>query len=568
MRKIKKALTTAISLVLAMGSSGFLSACNQEKTINNATTVNIKVIEQGFGTDWLYELESKFETAFASEGYEVNILEPSPDYSGTTIINELYNGYEDSGIDLYITSVQPENVGINGTYKKVLVEDIRETVFNQPAISYDGTEEDIKISEKISSDIVPYMCDSTGAMYAFNWAQSAAGMAVNTKKLAKYGITELPKTTNEMFDVFEKIYLGANGQKDSETTKIFPITYFSGANGYQVCMLMTWLAQYDPDFYQRFWTMEDGNGAMKNNGYEVFNNEAITQMLTLAHRTFDQNISAYGSTTQNLDQAQAKIMQENTGAVFYAVGDWMLNEVKLNYRNNLHDIEFMNFPMNSALGTKLFGAGTSYNLSNEQCEAVLSYIVGLTDENKTEAEIVAGVQTKFGVQISETDAERVAKARGLYYSRGIEQTAYIAKDAVGKTVAEKFLRMMASEDFATTFSAYANANTPYTKTENTTSEYKFVKQASSIAVNNYVNVISHHAQGFRKSLDLTSIFLTVSHIPQAISTNDDLLSIYADGKKSGNGLDVYLTAAKAMQKKEYDNAKNNWTNWLNAAGIK
>ena len=569
MKTIKKTIATSLSMVLALSACGALASCGGgETTVNNDKTVNIKVIEQGFGVEWLYELESQFETAFASEGYEVNILEPSPDYSGETIINELYNGYEDEGVDLYITSVQPENVGAKGTYKKVLVEDIRQSVFNQPAISYDGTEETVKISEKISADIASYMCDSTGAMYAFNWAQSAAGMAVNTKKLQKYGVTELPKTTNEMFDIFEKIYLGANGQKDSETTKIFPITYFAGQNGYQVCMLMTWLAQYDPDFYNTFWKMENENGAMKTDGYEVFNNQAITEMLTLAHRTFDQNISSYGSTTQTLDQAQAALMKETSGAVFYAVGDWMLNEVKLNYRNNLHDIEFMNFPMNSALGTKLFGAGTSYNLSDEKCDEVLSLIAGLVDANKSIDEIIAEVKTALNVTISTEDAQRVATARGVYYTRGIEQTAYITKGALGKTPAEKLLRMMASEDFAETFSSLANANTPYTKTVNTKSDYKFVKQASAVAVNDYVNVISHHANGFRKDLNLTSIFITVSHIPQVISTNDDLLSIYADGKKSGNPLSVYATAAKAMQKSEYDNAKANWSTWLQAAGIK
>ena len=570
MRKLKKFTASVLALLLGTGSLAGFAACGDgEQTINNDTTVNIKVIKQGYGVAWLYELETQFETAFAEEGYQVNILEPSEDYSGSVVVNELYQGYNEIGVDLYITAAQAQNMGIHGEYNKVLVEDIRESVYNMPAIGYDGEEESLKISEKLSKDVVPFMCDDTGAMYGFNWVQAAAGMVVNTKKLAKYGVTELPRTTNEMFDIFEKIYLGANGQKNSYESTTYPITYFAGANGYQLCMLMVWLAQYDPDFYQQFWTMEDAQGnPLKDNGYELFNHPAITDMLTLAHRTFDLNIAAYGSTTQGLDQAQAKIMKEDgSDAVFYAVGDWMINEVKLNYRNYLNDVEFMNFPVTSALGTKTFGAGTKYNLSVAKCDEVLSHIIKLVDENKTVDEIVTSVFEEFNVTIDEADALKIAKARGTYYTRGVEQMAYITKDAVGKEVAAKFLRMMASEDFAVTFSNLANATTPYTSTENTTTRYKFVNQASKIAVNDYVSLISHRAKGFRKELDyLSNIFVTVSHIPSKISTSE-IESIWNDeGGKSGKDISVYEKAAKAMQKAEYDNAKANWSKWLSSAG--
>ncbi len=573
MRNLKKSVTLILTGVLVAGTLPGLGACGKrERTINNEQTVNIKVVDLGYGTDWLYELESQFENAYADEGYQVNILQPSPDYSHGVIVNELYQGYENTGVDLYITAGSVQSIGVNGTYGKALAEDLRELVYNQPAISFDGTEEEKKVSEKISPDVEAFTCDDTGTMYGFNWVQEAAGLAVNVKKLAKYyanGEYELPRTTNELFACMENIYLGANGQAASPSSNIYPVTYFSGQNGYQVCMMMTWLKQYDMDFYEEFWSMEKEGVAMMENGYEVFNAPAVADMLTNAYRFIDPTVAALGSSTQTMDQAQAQVMKEKEGAVFYAVGGWFLNEVKLNYKNNLNDVEFINFPVTSALGTKLFGAGTSYNFDDEKCDRLLSAIIKLVDENKTIEEIASGV-VSFGT-IANEDLERVAKARGVFYSRGTEQVAYITKGAVGKEVAAKFLRMMASDDFAEVFSNLANATTPYTDKENTTTKYKFVNQSSKIAVNRYKSLISHKATGFRKAINATAPFTTKTHIPSYIATlaDEKIPSIYTfDGKKNGKSITVYADAAKALQAAEYNTMKSNWNKTLTSAGLK
>ncbi len=574
MRNSKKKMALVLATVFSVAAlPGFGACVKKEKTINNEQTVNIKVMKAGYGVDWLYELENVFETVYAEEGYQVNILEPSPDYSHSVVINELYQGYENTGIDLYITGLTAESVGVNGEYKKVLVEDIRESVFNQPAISFDGTDEEKTVGEKLSPDVLPFVCDSTGAMYGFNWVQEVAGLAVNTRKLAKYyanGEYELPRTTNELFECIENIYLGANGQPSSATSGTHPVTYFAGQNGYQVCMMMTWLKQYDLDFYNEFWAMEKDGNAMIENGYEVFNNPAVTDMLANAYRFIDPNIAANGSGAQTLDQAQAKIMKDKDGAVFYAVGGWFINEVKLNYKDYLNDVEFINFPVTSALGTKLFGKDTAYNFNEEKCDKLLSAIIKLVDENKSIEEISAAISPEFG-SIATADLETVAKSRGVFYSRGTEQLAVITKNALGKEVAAKFLRMMASDDFAEIFSDLANATTPYTDKENTTTKYKFVNQSSKISTNRYKSLISHRATGFRKVMDLTSPFLVKSHIPAYIASleGSSIVSIYNDnGTKTNKPVSIYTDAAKALQKEEYDNAYNNWSDWLETAGIK
>ena len=486
-------------------------------------------------------------------------------------------GYETTGTDLYITAnFWAPSVGKYSEYGQ-LASDLKANVFDKPAIRYDGTEEAKTVSEKLADPIEEYSKDVDGTYYSFPWVNSASGLVVNTKKLAEYGLS-VPKTTNEMFDCFDKIYRGYNGIENSEESKTFPITYVSGTNGYTTCFIDTLLAQYDYEDYEKFWSMQetDGEGKVTNiqNGYEVYNLPGMIEMLDVMYRTFDVNISSYGSTTQQLDQAQAAIMKSSGyNAVFMFNGDWMLNEVRLNYKNNLQDIEFINNPVISALGTKLFGSGTSYNFDAEKCEELLSYIIGMVDENKSIEEMVSSVASVKGVTVAAKDVQEIATARGIYFNRGIEHQAYIAEDGKAKDVAELVLRMMASDDFANTFAQYANATTPYTDFANTYTDYKFVEQASKLAINRYNMAISSHkpasfAATFRAKLGVGQ-FTTTSHLVAMISTDSDLPSMYdgEGGKHSTNTAAVYRQSAQAFLTKEIDNLQKNWNTWLKNAGF-
>lgn len=566
--KFKKGLACVMSLFCSLS----MAACgggHGDKVVDDGKTINVRVFKGGYGADWVYELADNFEKAYANEGYRVNILKPASDMRGSVALSEIAQGVGSTGVDLYITgNVDPEMVGVNNEYSqnKALVEDVEEIVLNQKPISYDGTEENVTIKEKLNSEILPYLKDSTDTYYAVPYINTAAGFVVNTRKLATYGL-DLPKTTNELLDCFSKIYLGFNGVENSEKSGVFPITYVPGVeNGYSVCWLVTMLAQYDLEEFYQFMSMEtvDEQGvatAMREDGYKVFGYQGIEEMLTVAYAGFDPNIAAYGTTTQVLDQAQAQIMKDG-GAVFMCNGDWMLNEVKLNYKKYLNDIEFINFPVVSALGTKLFGNGTSYNLSDDKCDELLSYIIGLVDEQKTIDEIVSAVKTNKQVTIAAADAQEIAAARGVYYNRGTEHEAYITKDSPNKDIAALFLRMLASDDCAATIAEYANASSSYAKTENTWTQYKFTKQASKVTTSQYAVVVRGENSGFRKSLQISPLFTSVSHIPSKIA--QQAFSIY-DGKGgliAGKTYADYRTQAIAMQNTEKTKAEQSWTTWV------
>lgn len=574
MKKSTKAVSLMLSALMAFG--GF-AACGKKggKPQVDEKTIVVKCRRAGFGTDWLYELKGHFERAYAAEGYKVHIMTPDNSIKDGTLINELYLGYETTGVDLYISSgATPDQVGELGDYG-VLVEEIDEIVYNTPAISYDGTEEDVLISEKISADILPYMTDATGKVYAYNWASTSGGLVVNTRKLARYGL-EMPKTTNEMFDAFEQIFLGNDKQPGSIESGTYPITYIAGNNGYGLVFLYALAAQYEAGFYDKFWSFQTEVDGEKVNlsdaeARDLYNHPAIKEMLTIAHQTFDINLAAPGSLSNTVDQAQAKVMGDNDDAVFMFNGDWMLNEVKLNYPSKLHDIDFINFPVVSALGTKLFGGDTIHNLSAAQCDELLSYIIGLVDENKSIEEIVADVQANKGITISEAEAADVARARGVTYSRGVEHIAYVTKNTTKKDIVSLFLRMMSSNDFGETFLRSANGSSPYYASENTNSEYKFVRSASKIPANRYFSLVSNFggARGYRKQLGLSQFFTTVGHIPDNITSKSKATIYTEEGTKlSGVTAAVYSAAAADMIKGEVDNLVKNWDSYKETAGLK
>ncbi|MBR3864150.1 MAG: hypothetical protein IKJ19_03405 [Clostridia bacterium] len=580
MRKFVKMMALMLSVLLV--SVFGLTACGGTGTNPNKpgpmkpsevdeNTITIKVVKAGFGVDWVYELKDKFEAAFAEEGYKLNIMTPAREINGDNVIRELYDGYNETKVDLYITGdVIVDKVGEKGEYG-VLVEELSDLVYDEKPISYDGTEEELTISEKLSPDVVPFITDSTGKVTGFNWVQSSAGLVVNTRKLAQYGITQLPRTTDEMFAAFEAIYLGANGVGNSIVSKTYPITYVPGtANGYAKCFLNTLMAQYSREFYDQFWSFEDaqGNNLSDADAQNLFKHEAVKEMLNVAYRTFDKYIAAPGSTNQRLDQAQAKMMGNNNGAVFMFNGDWFLNEVKLNYPTVLGDIDFINFPVVSALGKKLFGAGTSYNLSDAKADELLSYIIGLVDENKSIEEIISAVQTNKDITLAQADAQEVARARGVSYSRGVEHIAYITKGTPKKEIAAKLLRMMASDDFGKTFTRLANGATPYYAEVITDSEYAFVNNSSKIPANNYFSLISARANGYRFQLlgtnaEFTSI--AQGHIPNHVVTTLNA-GVYKNGEKIGS-IDEYFTAATTLLNNEYQNVVNNWQAFKNKAGL-
>lgn len=540
---MKKAISLLLSLATVFGMST-LGACATTTGGNNNVavddkTINVRLYKAGYGDTFLYKFKEKFEEVYAAEGYKMNILNPTYDSMGPLMVQEMARGYDNTNIDLYITAgIKPNMVSNLGEYGEV-AEDLTETVYNKSVIGYDKAESAGTIKGMVEDTyLMPYVTADNGKMYGFCWAQASAGMVVNRTKLETYGYTELPRTTKEMFSMFDKIY------ETSSTTKTYPITYnlsnlSGGASNYQDTAFHTWLAQFGVEEFNEFATMQTKNGSTRvdlEDGTEVFKNENIKTCLKAFAQLMDSKYAAYGSATQDLDQAQGLIMKSSAkgnNAVFMPNGDWFLNEIKANYAN-LDDIDFMNFPVISDIGVKYFGVSTKYALNDDKCDELLSYICKLVDENKTISEMKSAVLAEKQIELDDSDIQAIASIRGLTYSRGADMVAYVTKGSTKKDICSLVLRMMASEDYAKTFVEHSNVSTPYAKVRSQ-SNYKFVQSTNALTSNNYYDAVTFLVSGLRYDVMKTfDSFPEIDNLPLTAHNNVKSYdafaeSIYNDG---------------------------------------
>jgi ABC-type glycerol-3-phosphate transport system substrate-binding protein len=370
-----------------------------------------------------------------------------------------------------------------------------------------------------------------------------------------------------MFDCFEKIYLGHNGVPNSTKSHVYPFTYPPGTeNGYVLSFLKMTMAQYNVDEYKQFMTFTDEDGFMREDGYEMFNTQSVYEMFKMAYRLMDYQISSPGTTTQTLDGAQAQVMRDG-GAVFMPNGDWFLNEVKLNYKNNLQDVDFINYPVSSALGVRLFGAGTSYNKTDAVCEEWLSYIIDCADEGKTADEIVALMASAKAATVAKADVQAVCDARGMRTMASTANTnMMITKGSTKKDIAALFCRMIASNDAADTIFQYANSNSAYATSVRTNSQYKYLNSVSKVMNRAGAIVIDKDPSGYRKAMGVSSVTPLKGHLQGALAVYT--AGYYTKGGiADGASLSIYDTDARTAQQAEYQNAKNNWSKWLTNAGL-
>ena len=559
---MKKILSMAMAALMAFGGLLTCVGCKvKDKIVDDDKTINVRLYKAGFGERFLYEFKDKFETAYAAEGYKFNILTPQQSHAGTPMVDEMYEGYEKKKIDLYITgAITPNHVSSTGIYDKELCENLEDLVFTKSAINYDLTESSNTINQRLSSDIKPFTMADSGETYGFTWAQTTAGLVVNTKKLAAYGVTELPRTTNELFEIFDLIL-----EKEAEKpTNTHPVTYnlsiaAGGASTYQNSAIQTWMAQYDVDTFNEFFRMqtkgEDGAWTNMEEPWKVFENENWKAVLETSYQFMDEKYAAEssGDTTMKLDQTQKLIMDDANGqnnAIFMLNGDWFLNEVGITGSNKtrLHNIEFINVPVISALGVKTFGTSTKYGLSEAECDEVLSLICKLVDENKPLSEIISTVEAEKGVALDEADAKVIVDARGLTYARGIEHLAFIPKGCAKKDIAALALRMMASDDYAETFMEYANGLSPYATNIQKTSAYKFVNQAKAVATTVPFRAVNRRVQEFRnKVMNGDVMFPGERNLALTLHTRP--------------ASESYASAAETLYKASIQKAQQAWNNY-------
>lgn len=554
MKKSTKFLT--LCLATAIGATMLVApACGAtDQMIKDGKTINVKMYSAGFGTEYIYDLKDAFEEAYKEEGYKVNVFTPRAGFTGDIMLQDIDAG---TGGDVYFGGSFLEK-SVTDTYKNT-VADITESVFNQKPLNLNGEEEgDKTIAEILAESNYGYSAYRTsgGMYYGLPYNQGTRGLAVNTAVLDDYNL-EIPKTSKEFFHCYDVIMAQA------KSTGVFPISHIASTNNYPVSFTSGWMVQYEGyDWYKKFWSFQnaDGSNLSKAEAVELFKADGIGYMFDNMYHALDPNCAVYGSASQGLEKAQAKFM--NGSCAFMMNGDWLLQETYSNFSDTQRaNITFVNVPVISELGVKVFGAGTAYNKSENDCESILRAIIDEVDENKTLEEIKTAVDAKCSTDLALDDIETIAKARGYVYPETQESAIIISDKSEVKDIAALFVRMCASNGGGKIIASKTYSSNPFAK-EYEESRYEWVNSARRLLMNRYFQAVYPKASGYRTKihanfLDVfpyTGLYVNLKIIAQNITVyNAETL------EKVGSN-DLYLNASDAMQQAIYDDA-NSYEQW-------
>ena len=568
MKKFRKITAGIAASVLSLTTVFALAGCKgKEKIVRDEKTINIRACIGGYGDSWLRSLADKFNEVYAEEGYKANVLASSTDLESKVAMKELYS--KDDWVDLYFVNVNntmSQFTAEGGEYGQ-LVADLTDTVWNKPAINFNGKEESTTlISEKMRVALPDDVLKVNGRVYGFNTSNDIGGMIVNTAKLAKYGITRIPKTSNELFDTFELIYTGdeAQGIKGSLESQIYPVTFLGGDNGYPIHFVTAWQAQYAGiSKYEQFYGYTDAEGnEMIENGYTVYDDESLEKMLEAMFNMYDKSFVALGSNNNTIDTAHMKLMSERGGAVFMADGNWAYNEIITNYQSTIDNLAFANVPVLSAVGVKLFGSATAYGFDDDKCEEILSWTIDRADEGKTAAQIVAEAKTVKNWDLQESDVTEVMKARGIYCSRSaLAAGAFVAEKSQVKDICYLFLRMFASDDNATLYNRECNGFTAYMTDFSQAKDTPYNKQCQAIVENGYATPVWMNATDLRLKVGHNNLIFPNSDLSFVSKIIGKQATIYNDGQKTGDKA-LYTKNANDMLEEVRAYVRENWSEWV------
>ena len=551
----------ALFLVAVMAfATMFGAGCNNKDNgvIKDGKTVNVKVTSAGYGTTFVTALAEKFNEIYAdNEGYKINVLPAQTDLGNTNLLQDIYS---DSGVDVYWTGVTIKTA-LEGEYGECLV-DLTDLVYSKPAIKFDGTEESKTIKQKVEENLydiskintVVYLGDNKdlqGHFYGIPTSVASAGFAVNTRVLSEYGFDTIPKTTNEMWEVVEKV------MEDAATTRVFPFSYSISGNGYTSIPLKYWLAQYlGQENWDTFWSMQDKDGNNLEKPYEVFEMDGVEQVLTEFFRMYDYNIGSDGSKMQDFTAAQAQIMLGD--AIFMATGSWMYNEEHIRYADYIDDITFVKIPVISALGEKLFA--DDFGGNKEKCDQLLSKICLGVDENKDYSVIKSEADAFAGVTLSEEDVKSAIYARGVVQDRSGSSWYLSSKvDENIKEIATLFLRMCASEDGAKLMAKETSETQFFALTAFADSDEPWFKGTSNMLFNKHVVTAIATPTGYRAAMGGgDSTFPKLTYYPVNYVLEKEL-SIYDDStlKLLTSDISKFENAAKDAKTLIYNSSKEN-----------
>lgn len=406
MKRALKWFTLGLACTLILSS---LSGCGKStgKKGSNATTdIEISYWNSGLGSDWLNNVIKGFNEKHP----EYNVY-----YSASANSNAVTSslGVDGDTVDIYM--------GIKN-YDTSLLEPM-DDVLNDTAEGDSKT-----LMEKFDPAYLALEKAADGHYYELTFGGGIVGLVYNKSMFKDAELTQLPRTTNELTTVCDKL-------KKKELT---PLCHYA-PSGYWEFMDEVFFAQYDGmDYYiNNFYACKDENGnspskevlTKKDGRYEAI--KAYEKFITPEY-------VLQGSNSQDHVTMQTQFL--NGKAAMMVTGSWVANEMKS--VGGLENFEMMKTPVLSAITDKLDSVKTEGGLRD-----LITAIDSVTDGEKKLSDYADGANYSVGGKsISAADWKYVSAARNMVPANYAGECAYIPVSSNAKEGAKNFLKYLYSDE--------------------------------------------------------------------------------------------------------------------------
>ena len=422
--KFTKIASVALASTMILGATACKGlgggATSVDNTVESTTDLKIMVINKGYGTKWLTELEKAFENDNPGVDVDVKIVSDSG-----AVATSIEGGPKLNDVDIYFNV---EGGAVQGKYESYKdkwgydqgMMDYTE-IYNSTIPGENVTLKEKMVDTYLAANTVNV--DGTDKYYSMNWASGVYGVFYNKDVLNKVYPNgyKLPQTTNDFIqmlnDIKSKGYTGITypGKLDQLVKSL----------GYSLWTQYEGMKGVD-NFYSGLVYNEDTESyelsadIYKQQGiYESL--KVLEQVASVDNGYVMPEVLSYDET--NFRNLQLKFYSTNQNIAFYPCGDWLEQE---SWFEGASDVGLLRTPVISSLINVLSTVKTEAELKE-----VISYVDGET--------------TTIDSKYSQEDIARVKEARNVYFSNSDIHYAYSPAYANAPQLIKSFLLYMASD---------------------------------------------------------------------------------------------------------------------------
>ena len=376
----KKLKFTATVLGMMLLSTGVMTACGGGKDSTGSgdvKEVQIGVVSKGYGNEFASSLADAYNKLHTDVKVTVKKTTPTPTYQDS----QLQLGKKKNNIDIIftVTNTVFATQGDATIYHWADLSDVYDSV----AEGYAESDGQKTIEDLLDPSFVSNFTYSDGKQYSMPWTSGVVGLLYNKTKwdatnanLKNAGKAELtlPKTTNEMFALFDQI---KTDDVKSASGNAYAFSY-SGQNSYMHFMFNSLWPQYDgKTASENFFEGKNAQGVYTADIYNTKGREYAYDVV----RSMILKSNGYvndGDSSQTYDLEQLSFLRGN--AFFSCNGDWMEREASAKFNPGDADVELLRTPVMSAIVNN-DTIKNDFTGTDAEKDAKLSTIVSFIDEN-------------------------------------------------------------------------------------------------------------------------------------------------------------------------------------------